>query len=168
MKIFRIAMALFLLSIAVTAMAEPASDTSIKQLLAVSQAKDFSDSLKDQIYSIMNNVVNEALNGKKPTPKQQKAIDNMMDKTSDLFQKEMAWDKLEPMYISLYRETFTEEEINGMLAFYKTPAGKAVIEKMPGLMQKSAVESQKIISSSMPKIKKIRDDFQKEINAAGN
>lgn len=168
MKIFRIAMALFLLSTAVTAMAEPASDTSIKQLLAVSQAKEFSDDLKNQIDSIMNNVVNEALNGKKPTPKQQKAIHNMMAKTSDLFKKEMAWDKLEPMYIRLYRETFTEEEVNGMLAFYKTPAGKAVIEKMPALMQKSAVESQKIISSSMPKMKKIRDDFQKEINAAGN
>ena len=52
------------------------------------------------------------------------------------FDKYMSWDTLKDEMIGIYAEAFTEEELNEISAFYKTPAGKKVIEKMPELMTK--------------------------------
>ena len=44
-----------------------------------------------------------------------------MQKMMDLVMKEMSWDKLKDDYISIYAETFTEEELKAALKFYKSP-----------------------------------------------
>ncbi len=64
----------------------------------------------------------------------------------------MDWDKLKPEYAQLYMETFTQEEVDGLLAFYRSPAGRAMIEKMPLLMNKSLQLSQARMQKLMPRI----------------
>lgn len=81
-------------------------------------------------------------------------------------QGEFAWEKLEPVYLRLYRASFTEEEIVGMLSFYKTPAGQAVITKMPLLTQNTMIEIQKLLSGITPQIQKIQEDFIAEMKVA--
>lgn len=150
-----------------TAMAAPASEASIRQLLAVTQTQKLLDGMRAQFDSLMNNAVQQALQGKSPTPRQQQAIESMKSRMVAVMQAEVAWAKLEPMYIRLYRESFSEEEVAGMLSFYRTPAGQAVIHKMPTLMQKTMLEVQKMISVATPQMQKIQDQFVAEMNAAG-
>jgi hypothetical protein len=160
-----IIMIILLLS-STAAMAAPASEHSIRQLLAVTQAQRLVDGMLKQIDAMMNNTVRQALKGKNPTPDEQKAIDNMKNKMTALFREELAWEKLEPLYIRLYEETFTEEEVAGMLSFYKTPAGQAVIYKMPALMQKTLLEIQTMLSRDRPRINEIQEGFLAELKAA--
>lgn len=155
-----------LLFCSATAMAAPASDSSIKQLLDVTQSRKLVDGMRAQFDSLMNNSIQQALQGKTPTPKQQQAIANMRNKMVAVMQGELAWEKLEPMYLRLYKESFSEEEIVGMLSFYKTPAGQAVINKMPVLMQKTMLEVQKMVSGAAPQMQKIQEQFVTEIKAA--
>jgi uncharacterized protein len=54
-----------------------------------------------------------------------------------MLREEMTWDKLRPVYVQIYQESFTQEEIDGLIAFYESPAGFAFVEKMPFVMQKS-------------------------------
>jgi len=147
-------------------MAEPASESSIKQLLAVTQAKKLLDGMQAQLDSLMDNVIQQALKGKSPTAKQQEAITHMKNNMVALLQGDLAWEKLEPMYLRLYTESFTEEEVGGMLAFYKTPAGQAVINKMPVLMQKTMLEVQKMSSGLAPRMQEIQKDFAAEMKSA--
>ena len=70
------------------------------------------------------------------------------------------------MYVRLYKETFSEEEVKGMLAFYRTPSGQAVIHKMPLLMQKVMLETNTMIRSMSPEMQKIQQDFASEMGAA--
>ncbi|MDR2506703.1 MAG: DUF2059 domain-containing protein [Candidatus Accumulibacter sp.] len=114
----------------------------------------------------MNNTVQQALQGKNPTPKQQQAITNMKNRMVEIMQGEFAWEKLEPMCLRLYKESFSEEEVAGMLAFYKTPAGQALIHKMPVLMQKTMLEVQKMFSDVSPKMQKIQEQFAAEMASA--
>jgi uncharacterized protein len=155
-----------LLFCSATAMAAPASDSSIKQLLNVTQAQKLVDGMRAQFDTLMNNVVQQALQGKTPTPKQQQAIANMKNRMVALIQGELAWEKIEPMYLRLYKESFSEEEVVGMLSFYKTPAGLAIINKMPMLMQKTMLEVQKMLSGATPQMQKIQEQFVAEIKAA--
>ena len=60
------------------------------------------------------------LQGKQPTAKQQAAITRMKQRMVGVVQEELAWDKLEPIYVRLYQESFSEEEVKDIVAFYKT------------------------------------------------
>lgn len=124
--------------------------------------------MRAQYSSVMDNSLQQALKGKTPTVKQQQAIVNMKNRMVAFMQGELAWEKLEPLYLRLYKESFTEQEVTGMLSFYKTPAGQAVINKMPLLMQRTMVEVQKMLSGAAPQMQKIQDDFIAELKDAGN
>jgi hypothetical protein len=93
--------------VAFAATAMPASKKSIKQLLAATDSHKISENVMAQIYAQMNSLIQQEFKGKNPTEKQQKAISIMMDRIFAVMKKEMAWEKLEPMYIRLYSESFT-------------------------------------------------------------
>ena len=50
-----------------------------------------------------------------------------------------------------------------MLAFYKTPTGRALIKKMPVVMQKSMTEMQKRMVPLMEKLHKIQQEALGEL-----
>ncbi len=58
------------------------------------------------------------------------------------FSKYMGGASLKEDVIKLYTETFTEEQIRQLTAFYKTDLGQMTISKIPELMQKSMEFSQ--------------------------
>ena len=166
MHIIRYALAVLLFSSA-TVMAAPASEDSIKQLLNVVQAQKLLDGTRAQLDSLMNKSIQQGLKGAVPTASQQLAITNMKGRMLALIQGELAWEKLEPLYVRLYQDSFSEEEITGMLAFYDTPAGQAVINKMPVLMQQTMLEMQKMTTGLIPQMQQIQQDFLAEMQAAG-
>ncbi len=146
--------------------AEPAKEATIKQLMETVRSRQLVDSVRGQFNTVIERSVQTALNGHKPTPRQQQAIDRMKKRTLAVMDSEMSWDKLEPMSIRLYQQTFTEDELQGMLAFYKTPAGQAVINKMPTLMQNLMAEVQHMVADMDPQLEQIMTDFQADMKAA--
>ncbi len=44
--------------------------------------------------------------------------------------KHMSWEGLKDDLITIYADAFTEPELNQIRAFYQTPAGKKMVEKM--------------------------------------
>jgi hypothetical protein len=121
------------------------SEQSIKELLAVSEVKKLTDDITGQVDSIMEIItqqVTQGEQGEKLSAADQKILDDMKTQMANALKQEMKWESLEAYYIQIYRETFTQDEVNGILAFYKTPAGQATIKKMPVLMQQAMVETQ--------------------------
>ena len=82
--------------------------------------------------------------------------------TMDLIMKEMSWDKLKDDYISIYAETFTEEELEGLVAFYKSPIGRKFIEKQPELMKRAMEVSQRQMMDIMPKVRKLVEEMKEQ------
>lgn len=148
------------------ATAAPASDDSIKQLLEITQMQKQIDAVRNQVDGMFNNDVQKMLNGKTPTIGQQQAINNWKNRTSEIMHSVLSWEKLEPICFRLYKESFTEEEVAGMLSFYKTPAGQAALFKLPTLTQKTMIEVQTILSEVAPNIKSVQEKFIAELKAA--
>ena len=149
-----------------TVFAEPVSESSVQELLAITNTKNLLEGAKSQIDSLVSKSIEQTLSGKTPNAKQQQAITNMKNKMVALVQSQLSWEKMEPLYTRLYQESFTQEEVNGMLAFYKTPAGQAVINKMPIVMQKTMLEMQKMMLAISPEAQKIQTEFLNEIKEA--
>jgi hypothetical protein len=79
----------------------------------------------------------------------------------------MGWDKLEPIYIKLYTDTFSQSDIDGILKFYKTPAGSALLKKMPLLMQNLMQLMTAQMQELLPKLRPLVEDYTNRILEAG-
>jgi hypothetical protein len=157
---------LLLLFFSTAAFAAPASESSIRELLAVTRAEKLLDTMLGQFDTVRKNAVQLALAGNSPSPEEQQSIDRMTRKTIGLLQAELTWEKLEPVYLRLYQDSFSEEEVQAMLDFYRSPAGQSVIGKMPVLMQRSMAEVQAMLAALTPKMQKILQDFAAEMKEA--
>jgi len=65
----------------------------------------------------------------------------------------------EQMCYPLYDKFFTEDELKGLLSFYKSPVGQKSIVVMPALMQESMQRASEMI---LPKIEPIITEVLEE------
>jgi len=151
---------------ALPVMAQPASDATIREVLTVTKSEQLVQGIRGQVKAQLDGIVQKTIKETAPNAKQMQALNAMNEKMLAVLDEELAWSKREPVYVKMYRETFTEEEMLGMLAFYKTPAGQAMINKMPVLMQQVMGSMQTTLADMRPKIEKIQKDFFAEIDAA--
>ena len=70
----------------------------------------------------------------------------------DFYREQMRWDALEPEFVRLYTEVFSEQELHDMVAFYGTPLGRMMQSKMPLLMQKSNELTQRRLQAALPQL----------------
>ena len=56
------------------------------------------------------------------------------------FEEHLAWEEIEPDYVALYTDLYTEEELREIAQFYQTDVGRKMVEVMPEM----AVRSQQI------------------------
>lgn len=149
------------------ALGNPASPESVSELLAVSNTRGVLDQMMTQIDGMMKQsmdaAMSEALKGESLTASQEEIVGRMQEGVLAIMREELAWERLEPMYIEIYVESFTQEEVDGMLEFYKTPAGQATIKKLPGVVRKSMTRMQQRMGPMIEKLKKVQEQFVVEL-----
>jgi hypothetical protein len=94
-----------------------------------------------------------------PTPQQKNRTQEALDKIAKLAKERML--KLRPELVKAYSETFTDEELDGMLAFYETPAGRASVTKLPAINARMSGLIQAEVNALGPQINKIAEDALK-------
>lgn len=162
------AVALLLISAVASADDFLSSAASVRQLMDVMQTRRLLGGMMGQMDSIMQTSMKQAVAGRTPTPEQQAILEDMRQKMVALMQQEMQWEKLEPQFIEIYRRSFTEDEVAGMVQFYKSPAGQAVINKMPVVMQHTMAMMQQIMAGLMPKMQKLEDEAKEKMKCCKN
>ncbi|NRA67128.1 MAG: DUF2059 domain-containing protein [Pseudobacteriovorax sp.] len=75
-------------------------------------------------------------------------------KVNELVSEAFSWDKLEPVFYSIYSEVFTAEELYDLNQFYRSDIGKTFVEKTPELQAKTMETIQKTMADSLPKLQK--------------
>ena len=75
----------------------------------------------------------------------------------------MNWDELLPIYLRTYRAAFTQDEIDGVIKFYKSPAGRAYVKKLPVVMQNLMGEMQGFIKTVQDKMMVIQKESAQEL-----
>jgi hypothetical protein len=118
----------------VGARADDASkQAKVKELFAVMHMDHSLDRMRSAMAQQVQATAKNASGAETMTPAkkqmQQEFIDNSMKVVDDNF----GWAVLEPAYVKLYADTYTEAELDGILAFYKSPSGQALLTKTPEL-----------------------------------
>ncbi|MEP6809471.1 MAG: DUF2059 domain-containing protein [Chthoniobacterales bacterium] len=125
---------------------QPASDASIRELLTVTDSRKTVDGMMAQVNAIMQNAVRESLHGQAISAADQKIIDRSVAEIQSAMSDVLSWAKLEPIYVRIYQRSLTQDEVDGMIAFYKTPVGLAVIHKVPVILQNTMTEVQTMMA----------------------
>jgi hypothetical protein len=69
------------------------------------------------------------------------------------------WNTLEPAYEQIYVDLYTEQELDGILAFYKSPVGQALLSKTPEATSKMLEISKQQMQLLTPQIQKLTEDY---------
>jgi hypothetical protein len=162
----RIVLALALACSTAFAVDTKPSDASIKELLTVSESQSVVEGIWGQVDGMMKGMLAQVGQGKALNAKQQAAVDSFQAKYIALMREEVSWTKLEPMYVRIYQDALSQEEVDGMIAFYKTTAGKAMIKKMPVLIQRIMTELPALMGPVMAKIEPMAQQLEADMKAA--
>lgn len=160
-------MAIAALFAAASVHAAPASDASVRQLMEITHTRAMVDGMLADVDVMLRRGAlagyAQKAGGRPLTPEAQAGIDRMVARVADLLRSEMRWSDLEPEYVKVYAETFEQDEVDGMIAFYRTPVGQALIAKMPLVLQKSMALGQARMQSLMPKIMAMMAEEMKQL-----
>jgi hypothetical protein len=94
----------------------------------------------------------QAVRGKSISPAQQRFLDSVPEKLVAVMREELDWFKMKPLCVQIYRSTFEQEEVDGLIAFYTSPAGRAFIDKMPVATKKVMASVQSMVQSLLPRM----------------
>ena len=130
----------------------------MKELLQLSGSEKLVSDMQQRMKGIFANSMKQALASQGTSAEQAAMIAKMQEKMSTLLAEEMSWSKMEAVYLQVYKESFTQDEINQLIAFYKSPTGQMFVQKMPTVMQKSMLAMQQQMGPLMEKIRAIQTE----------
>jgi hypothetical protein len=134
------------------AFADQASkNAKIEELLAAMNIEAQQKEMLGQIQQLVTSQVKSQI----PSPTDAAQLEDLQKKMFALIGEETSWQKMRPVFVKVYGDTYTEPEIDGILAFYKSPAGKAMVEKQPMLTSKMMTNMQAQMGEIMNKIQKL-------------
>jgi len=137
--------------------AAPASDATIEELFQVTHMESILNGMKAQMERDMQAGVTEMVAQENFTPEQRREIEQYATKLAAKFvalnSEAFSWQKMKQQFIPVYREAYTQEELKGMIAFYRSPLGRSVAEKKPRVAQRLMEIKQRNMVVLMPKWK---------------
>src|SRR5690606_37919127 len=141
----------------------PADDARIDRLLEVTRAREMLDATLPQIEASQQQMLAQMTAGRELDAAQRQRIDALLASSSSAVRKALSWENLAPVYRDIYRQTFTGEDIDAIIAFYESPAGQRMLEKMPALMQNTMTAMQRLI---VPMLQQMERELAAEVSAA--
>jgi uncharacterized protein len=140
----------------------PPTEASIRELLELSDAHRLLDGMKAPLNAFIAKSMQDAAQGKEITPDKQAILDRMRTKMTTALDGLLSWDNLLPMYIKTYQASLTQEELDGMITFYKSPSGQAMIKKMPLIMQNIMGQMGSLMKPFQQRVQQIQQETQQE------
>jgi uncharacterized protein len=137
----------FLATASTAASAAPASRESVEELIRVmrlEQTSDDSDSMMESMRAQIENQLDL------DAPSEERLAESR-EKVQAFIREELSWGKLRDLYVKVYAETYSQEEVDGQLAFYRSPEGQATLDKQPVLLEKTALAMQELMAGVMAK-----------------
>lgn len=151
---------LILLCTPLIARADDASKTAkIHEFFKVAKMDQLSSQITQRMIDQTKSGALQQSLGVSVTADQQQKLDQFTQKLGKIISDTLNWNDLEPQYTKLYSDAYTEQQIDDLLAFYKSPTGQVMVEKLPTLMQQANAITQQRMAAAMPQIQELLRQF---------
>jgi uncharacterized protein len=165
MKRFLLAVALACCAIAslspITAHAAPPTEAQVDRLLETMDMRRTLGEMFAQMETLSDSMTLQML-GEDATTEQRDAAKRAAAGQLQAMRKTMSWDTMAPVYRRIYARLFTAEEVDAMIAFYGSEAGRGIMRKMPQAMQLAMEEMQPMMAKMIAEMQKtLENELQK-------
>lgn len=142
---------------------QDAHHTKAEELIRLTHVDQITNQLTGQITARMRASAEQQNARHAFTPEQQKLVADYIDQVQTLTQGAVTFDKLKPSIVEAYASTYTDPELDGIIAFYRTPAGQAMIAKSPQLSNKTVQLVQTQMATIQPQLQQASEDFARKM-----
>jgi len=144
--------------------ADRPTDDSVRQLLQIQRAQTIIEQLSRQMDATFMATINQQLQNKTLSAEDKQRIEAGKERLKVVTSKLLTWETMEPIYLKVYEDSFSQSEVDSMIAFYSTPAGQAIVAKLPLVAQNTLTAMQQQMKSLVPQAQQIAKDTATEIN----
>jgi uncharacterized protein len=154
---------------------DPAKAALIEELIVALKAEQNQQQMMQTIYGSMQTQISQAVDTQlknedqgrpEDAEKRRSVAADVQDFRRRLFAlmtAHMSWQTMKPVYVAMYDETFTTEELRPLVEFMKSPAGQAYIVKMPAMVGNMMKRMQQVVAEMMPDIQKLNAEFVQQM-----
>ncbi|MCC5097966.1 DUF2059 domain-containing protein [Xanthomonas campestris] len=157
----RLLVLLVLALAAPVAWAQAPSDADVNRLLAASRAQTMLDTMLPQIEAMQQQQFAQLTAQRQLDADQQAQLQRIQDRTRQTMRKALSWSELRPMYVDLYKRSFSREDVIAMAEFYESSAGQSLLDKTPAL-------TQNLMGAIQQKMLPLFTDLQKDLEKIVN
>ena len=140
-----------------------ASAESVERLLQLMKVQAQLENVYAQVLPTVQNAMRQSIGTRVDAAEAQQLFSVVMPRVDAVIRQELAWPKLKPGFAAIYAETFTQQEVEGLIAFYEGPIGQALVAKTPQLTQRSFQMMQQRMGPVMQKALQVaREEVDRE------
>lgn len=145
-------------SVSSTGAPDPAKVPLIENLFQLTKP----DGMVQQARAALGNAAQQAFNTEvkkfDDPAKYQSDYQKVQGQVMAIINTRLDWQKMKPQLLKVYSDSFTKEELAGITAFYRSPAGQAEMHKMPEVAYKTNVIGQQQLAGAQPELQKVMTD----------
>jgi hypothetical protein len=101
-----------------------------QQLMTMLHTERMVQQVSDNITKQIDDAADRAA-GSDSTPDQKAKVADFKKQAAKMIDGRLGWAAMKPEIVDIYVKQFTEDQIDSIIAFYKSPTGAAMMEKMP-------------------------------------
>jgi hypothetical protein len=165
MRFATAALLLVLAAVPAAAADRPPPPELLEELFAVMQPQRNFELLREEYRKVFTRTMEASLAGVALNPAQRRTFEQMQNDVFAVIETSLDWKSFEPDAVALYQRTFTEREIQGILEFYRTDAGRSLLEKMPQVLAAMVQVGAEKGQAMQPRIKEIVESSVKRMQA---
>jgi len=116
-------------------LAAPPSDDDIERLLKASRAESMLNAILPQMEAVQRQQFDQLTAGKPLSAEQKAEVEEIHARTNQILRQALSWEQMRPLYLEVYKKTFTAEEVRAIARLYQSRAGQSLLDKTPALTQ---------------------------------
>ena len=149
-----------LLSFTTIARADDASKhAKARELLRLTYMEDRMEQKKAAAILQMQSVAIQELVKLGHGKDKEKATSDLKQQLDAVVSSRYDWSKWEPAYEQVYVDVYTEQELDGIIAFYQSPVGQAFLSKTPQTTSEILDFANQQLDLMVPQIRQIIHDY---------
>ena len=139
---------------------DPAKMAAIEEMFTVTKADQMIGQVLSQVEIGLRGQISKSVNDLIPpgSDNHSKILADSQEFEKQIFamvEGRIDFQKMKPELVKIYDETLTTEEITAALTFYKSPAGAAILQKLPTITAKCVLLGQQMMRDAMPELQKM-------------
>ncbi|GAC1355215.1 MAG: hypothetical protein NVSMB3_00020 [Acidobacteriaceae bacterium] len=154
----------FLLALPLAHADQASKRAKIQEMITLTNSEQMMNQMLDQMSAVMKSAATRQAAKYQFTPEQQQIQDKFNARISAIIAESLSMDKIRPIILQTYDETYSEEEIDGILNFYRSPIGKAFLAKTPQLMTRTMTLMQQKMMGVQPQLEQATKDLANEMS----